>query len=164
VTSPSYTKNLVKNKKNLTSEGRRFRSPFFLCLMHNLKAVTTGVVASIEFFWSIMANPAISRFWPGSAPANTADPRRPPASTKAGPSLAPGRRVPRPRAGSRIAALNPEARDQDLAWHPWGGRSHGGFLRRIRDLRPDPGPKFVGSLAWSPLNGQKPPKWDQKEG
>jgi hypothetical protein len=28
--------------------------------MQNLKAVTTGVVASIEFCWSIMANPAIS--------------------------------------------------------------------------------------------------------
>ena len=45
--------------KNLTSEGRRFRSPFFLCLMQDLKAVTMGVVASIEYFWSNMANQAI---------------------------------------------------------------------------------------------------------
>jgi hypothetical protein len=49
---------LSQKHKNLTSEGRRFRSPFFLCLIQNLKAVTMGVVASIEFFWSIMANPA----------------------------------------------------------------------------------------------------------
>jgi hypothetical protein len=28
--------------------------------MQNLKAVTTGVVASIGFFWSIIANPAIN--------------------------------------------------------------------------------------------------------
>jgi hypothetical protein len=27
--------------------------------MQNLKAMTMGVVASIEFFWSVMANPAI---------------------------------------------------------------------------------------------------------
>jgi hypothetical protein len=29
--------------------------------MQNLKAVTMGVVASIELFWSIMANPAIDK-------------------------------------------------------------------------------------------------------
>jgi hypothetical protein len=46
--------------KNLTSEGKRFMSPFFLCLMQTLKAVTMGVVASIEFVWSNMANPAIA--------------------------------------------------------------------------------------------------------
>jgi hypothetical protein len=28
--------------------------------MQNLKAVTAGVVASIEFVWSIMANPAMT--------------------------------------------------------------------------------------------------------
>jgi hypothetical protein len=32
--------------------------------MQDLKAVTMGVVASIEFFGSIIANPAI--FWPAS--------------------------------------------------------------------------------------------------
>ena len=38
-----------KKHKNLTSEGRRFRSPFFLCLTRNFKAVAMGVVAAIEF-------------------------------------------------------------------------------------------------------------------
>jgi hypothetical protein len=32
--------------------------------MQNLKVVAMGVVASIEFFWSIMANPAIRNFGP----------------------------------------------------------------------------------------------------
>jgi hypothetical protein len=46
--------------KNLTFEGRRFRSPLFLQLKQILKAVAMGVVASIEVFWSNMANPAMT--------------------------------------------------------------------------------------------------------
>ena len=45
-----------------------------------------------------------SRFWAGSAPVNAADPSRPPASTKAGPAVAPGRRAPWPPAGSRYGS------------------------------------------------------------
>jgi hypothetical protein len=56
----SLYKNLVKNTKAcLTSIGSRFRSPFFLCLIQNLKAVAMGVVAAIAFFWSHGPNPAI---------------------------------------------------------------------------------------------------------
>jgi hypothetical protein len=47
----SLYKNLVKNTKTyLTSIGSRFRSPFFLCLIQNLKAVAMGLVAAIAFF------------------------------------------------------------------------------------------------------------------
>jgi hypothetical protein len=35
----SLYKNLVKKHQNLTSIGSRFRSPFFLCLIQNFKAV-----------------------------------------------------------------------------------------------------------------------------
>jgi hypothetical protein len=49
--------------KNLTSESKRFRSPFFLCLIQILKAVAMGVVASIELFWPNTANPAIAAVW-----------------------------------------------------------------------------------------------------
>jgi hypothetical protein len=57
VTSPC--KNLVKIHQRLTSIGRRFRSPFFLCQMQNLKAVAMGVVAAIAF-WPHRPNPAIA--------------------------------------------------------------------------------------------------------
>jgi hypothetical protein len=45
----SLYKNLVKKLKILTSEGRRFRSLFFLRLKQILKAVLIGVVSSIDF-------------------------------------------------------------------------------------------------------------------
>jgi hypothetical protein len=44
---------------NLTSEGRQFRTSFFLRLKQILKVVLMGVVASIEVFWSNTANPAM---------------------------------------------------------------------------------------------------------
>jgi hypothetical protein len=45
--------------QNLTSIGSRFRSPFFLCLIQNAKAVAMGVVAAIAFFWPNGPNPAM---------------------------------------------------------------------------------------------------------
>jgi hypothetical protein len=47
----------------LTSEGRRFRSSFYLLLKQVFKAVLMGVVSSIVFFWSNTANPAMRKFW-----------------------------------------------------------------------------------------------------
>jgi hypothetical protein len=49
--------------QNLTPIGSRFRSPFFLCLIQNLKAVAMGVVAAITFFWPNRPNPAIMPQW-----------------------------------------------------------------------------------------------------
>jgi hypothetical protein len=47
--------------QNLTSIGQRFRSPFFLCLIQNLKAVKMGMVTAIAIFWSNKPNPAIAQ-------------------------------------------------------------------------------------------------------
>jgi hypothetical protein len=55
-----------QKRKNLTFIGRRFRSPFFLCLTQILKAVTTGVVAAIALFWSNKPNPAIRANMPSA--------------------------------------------------------------------------------------------------
>ena len=51
-------KNLVKKHQNLTSIGQRTRSPFFLCLMQNFKAVAMSMVTAIAFFWAKQAQPS----------------------------------------------------------------------------------------------------------
>jgi hypothetical protein len=63
--------------KTLTSEGRRFRSSFFLRLKQIQKAaLMMGVVSSIDFFWSNAANPAM----PGAT--QVAPPPQGPAASK----------------------------------------------------------------------------------
>ena len=58
-----------------------------------------------------------------------AGPSRPPGCTRSGPrgGTRPARASAPAWIAVRIAAINPDARDQDPAWCPWGGRSHGGF-------------------------------------
>jgi hypothetical protein len=56
----SMQKPSQKHQK-LTSPGQRFRSPFFLCLTQNLKAVAMGMVTAITFFWPNKPNPAMGR-------------------------------------------------------------------------------------------------------
>ena len=58
VTPPSMQKPSQK-QQNLTSIGLRSRSPFFLCPMQNLKAVTMGMVTARALFWSNKPNPAM---------------------------------------------------------------------------------------------------------
>ena len=55
----TYTKP-SQNVEKLTCVHGRFKSPFFLWLIQILKAVTMIMVTAITFFWSNMANPAIS--------------------------------------------------------------------------------------------------------
>jgi hypothetical protein len=56
----TYTKP-SQNVEKLTCVHGRFKSPFFLWLIHILKAVTMTMVMAITFFWSNMANPAMPR-------------------------------------------------------------------------------------------------------
>jgi hypothetical protein len=66
VTPPSIQKPSQKHQ-NLTSVGLRSRSPFFLCPIQNLKAVTMGMVTARVLSGSNKPNPAIT------APRGAAD-------------------------------------------------------------------------------------------
>jgi hypothetical protein len=57
--TPSSIQKLSQKHQNLTSVGLRFRSPFFLCPIQNLKAVAMGVVTARALFWSNKPDPAI---------------------------------------------------------------------------------------------------------
>jgi hypothetical protein len=64
-----------QKQKNLTPEGRRFRSPFCLCLTRSFKAVAMGVVAAIDFLgqmWPTQPEPRSSGF---HLPPTTPNPR-----------------------------------------------------------------------------------------
>ena len=57
VTSLAIQKPSQKHQSPASTIGSRFRSPLFLSLIQNLKAVAMGVVAAVTFFWPNIIGP-----------------------------------------------------------------------------------------------------------